>query len=63
MDLERLPSGKFETNELVLEIAVLPYNILQMIGQESIGRRGIATKHDKPIQLEIGIIKQPVSQI
>lgn len=39
MDLERLPSGKFETNELVLELAVLSYNILRMIGQESLGRR------------------------
>ncbi|MDE5817810.1 MAG: hypothetical protein K2I07_00595 [Lachnospiraceae bacterium] len=40
MDLERLPSGKFEPNELVLELAMLSYNIWRMIGQESIGRRG-----------------------
>ncbi len=39
MDLERLPSGKFATNALVLELAILAYNILRMIGQESIGRR------------------------
>ncbi len=39
MDLERLPSGKFETNELVLELAILSYNILRMIGQESPGKR------------------------
>ena len=45
MDLERLPSGKFETNELVLELAILAYNILRMIGQESIGRRGATTRH------------------
>ena len=44
MDLDRLPSGRFETNELVLELAVLTYNILRMIGQESISRRGTATK-------------------
>ena len=31
MDLERLPSGKFETNELVLELAILAYNILRML--------------------------------
>lgn len=43
MDLERLPSGKFDTNELVLELAILAYNILRMIGQESIGRR--KTRH------------------
>ncbi|CUP03685.1 Uncharacterised protein [Enterocloster clostridioformis] len=45
MDMERLPSGKFETNELVLELAILAYNILRMIGQESIGRKGTKTKH------------------
>ena len=39
MDLGRLPSGKFETNELVLELAILSYNILRMIGQESLGKR------------------------
>jgi hypothetical protein len=36
MDVERLPSGKFETNELVLELALVAYNILRMIGQESL---------------------------
>ncbi len=45
MDVERLPSGKFETNELVLELTILAYNILRMIGQESIGRKGTKTKH------------------
>ena len=45
MDMERLLSGKFETNELVLELAILAYNILRMIGQESIGRKGTETKH------------------
>lgn len=45
MDVERLPSGKFETNELVLELTILAYNILRMIGQESIGRKGTETKH------------------
>lgn len=39
MNLERLPSGKFETNEPVLELAILSYNILRMIGQESLGKR------------------------
>lgn len=35
MDLERLPSGKFETNNLVLQMAILAYNILRLMGQES----------------------------
>jgi hypothetical protein len=36
MDVERLPSGKFETNELVLELTILAYNILRIMGQESL---------------------------
>lgn len=39
MDLGRLPSGKFQTNELVLELAILSYNTLRMTGQESLGKR------------------------
>ena len=39
MNLERLPSGKFETNELVPELAVLSYNVLRMIGQKSLGKQ------------------------
>jgi len=33
MDLERLPSGKFATNSLIMSLAVLTYNILRFIGQ------------------------------
>jgi hypothetical protein len=33
MDLERLPSGKFEVNALVMNCAALAYNILRYIGQ------------------------------
>lgn len=46
MDIERLPSGKFETNELVIELTILAYNILRIIGQASIkSRHAPATKH------------------
>lgn len=34
MDMERFPSGKFETNELFLELGIISYNILRMLGQE-----------------------------
>ena len=45
MDVERLPSGKFGTNELVLELTVLAYNILRRIGQESLkSKRAPKTK-------------------
>ncbi len=34
LDIERLPSGKFATNALVLGCLVLAYNILRWIGQK-----------------------------
>ncbi|MES7588720.1 IS1380 family transposase, partial [Cutibacterium acnes] len=33
LDLERLPSGKFATNDLILHLAQLAYNILRLMGQ------------------------------
>ena len=44
MDLERFPSGKFETNELFLELAIISYNILRMIGQEVGGAGDVPMK-------------------
>ena len=39
MDVERLPSGKFATNELALELTIIANNLLRMIGQESLKHR------------------------
>ena len=36
LDLERLPSGKFATNDLVLSLAGVAYNILRLIGQNAL---------------------------
>lgn len=36
LDLERLPSGKFQTNELVLALGALAYNLLRYIGQDTL---------------------------
>lgn len=33
LDLERLPSGKFDTNDAVLHVAMFAYNSLRIIGQ------------------------------
>jgi len=33
LDLERLPSGKFDCNDLILHLAMLAYNSLRLIGQ------------------------------
>jgi len=47
LDLERLPSGKFQTNELVLLLGMVAYNLLRMIGQESL------REDDAPIRKQV----------
>ena len=44
LDLERLPSGKFATNSLVMSLATLAYNVLRLIGQ--VGMLG----HESPVR-------------
>lgn len=61
MDLERLPSGKFETNELVLELAILSYNILRMIGQESLRKRYPHLKRAAKRRRHRTVINNPVN--
>lgn len=36
LDLERLPSGKFSTNDAVLSLGMLAYNVLRLIGQRAL---------------------------
>lgn len=45
MDLERLPSGKFATNSLILTLCVPVFNMLRLCGQEAIGH-GYTTRKD-----------------
>lgn len=45
MGMERLPSGKFATNALVLELAMLAYNLLRMMGQEALRYPGTPARH------------------
>lgn len=47
MDLERLPSGNFKTNALVLLLGMLSYNILRLCGQESL-RDDNGNEEDNP---------------
>ncbi len=47
LDLERLPSGKFQTNELVLLLGMVAYNLLRLIGQESL------READAPIRKQV----------
>ena len=47
LDLERLPSGKFQTNELVLLLGMVAYNLLRLLGQESL------QEADAPIRKQV----------
>jgi len=57
LDVERLPSGKFDTNNLVLHFAILAYNLLRIIGQESLKLITLAAKvttHARRRYLKLG---------
>ena len=45
LDLERLPSGKFAANALVLELGMVAYNVLRLIGQQ-----GLRQERDLPAE-------------
>ena len=42
---ERLPSGKFDTNDAVLSLAVLAYNSLRLIGQHCLLGKDAPVRH------------------
>jgi hypothetical protein len=46
MDLERLPSGKFATNQLVMACGALVYNILRFIGQVALIKQSGIIRHE-----------------
>ena len=45
LDIERLPSGKFATNDLVMAQSVLAYNILRWIGLEGLVGKDSPVRH------------------
>ena len=44
-DLERLPSGKFDTNYLVCQLAALTMNLLRLIGQNTLNEPDTPVRH------------------
>jgi hypothetical protein len=48
MDVERLPSGKFLTNSLVLKSAMLAFNVLRKMGSDLLSVPG-----DLPVKLDV----------
>jgi hypothetical protein len=53
MDLERLPSGKFSTNAVVLLLGMVAYNCLRLCGQESLREEGIPQDEQAPIRKQV----------
>ena len=53
MDLERLPSGKFKTNALVLLLGLVAYNCLRLTGQESLREEGVPVEEWAPLRKEV----------
>ena len=47
LDLERLPSGKFQTNALVLLLGMVAYNLLRLMGQEGL------RENDAPLRKQV----------
>ena len=45
MDLERLPSGKFDTNYLVCQLAAVAMNLLRLIGQNTLNEPSSPVRH------------------
>ena len=45
MDLERLPSGKFDTNYLVCQLAAVAMNLLRLIGQSTLNEPDAPVRH------------------
>jgi hypothetical protein len=45
MDLERLPSGKFDTNYLVCQLAAVAMNLLRLIGQNTLSEADAPVRH------------------
>ncbi len=45
MDLERLPSGKFDTNYLVCQLAAMAMNLLRLIGQNTLNEPDAPVRH------------------
>ena len=45
MDLERLPSGKFDTNYLICQLAAVAMNLLRLIGQHTLNEPETPVRH------------------
>lgn len=63
LDLERLPSGKFATNDLVLHMGVFAYNLLRLIGQIALTEPDAPTKKKTVFRQRIRTVIQDLMLI
>ena len=45
MDIEQMPSGKFDTNALILKLGMIAYNVLRIIGTEAMKKNDMPVRH------------------
>ena len=56
MNIERLPSGKFDMNALILMLAMIAYNIIRIIGVELMKGKDAPVRHKAIKRRKIGTI-------
>ena len=62
LDLERLPSGKFATNDLILTLGGMAYNLLRMIGQATLLGPDAPTRHPAKRRRVKTVIQEIITQ-
>ena len=60
MDLERLPSGKFNTNYLICSLAAVAMNILRLIGQNALLSEDSPVRHPAKRRRIKTVIQEPI---
>jgi hypothetical protein len=60
MDIERLPSGKFNANELYLMIAMNAFNVLRFIGQSAKGMKTVLPVKSRSLRMRLGKVIQNI---
>ena len=66
MGLERLPSGKFDTNYLVCQMACVAMNLLRLIGVHTLHGEDAPVRHngeDAPVRHNGIVTLTPISAI
>ena len=63
MGIERLPSGKFATNALILNVAALAYNCLRIIGQRALQMKALLPRSFKVARRRLRSVMQDLIHI